>query len=533
MSSESELESDEEFERAFSEQHLERVESCSCNDERILIKEALRKAISSGRTDRVRRLLAITDTSTHECKKDDGLWTQPVLEAAVRGNEEIFNMVWENYALRRSSFEDFHFAVTMASLFRFEHLCKALEKRFPWLGSGTCWDLNEPIMRAVEVISRPTRLSAPHYSYIKPKSCFRELLPCCWEGTKPHSMAVEVDEEDFRGQNWRRETLRRFTFAVLDGDVTEVKNIMRRGSASMFFRGDRLSDYECESQYKEVRFSCLQVLSSPFCLAIARNQREVLFELLSVFDRLPYASQVMWIKYHSRAVFDIALVQGDPSVIRTLLHFFFKKNDFKEVCIERMDAALNVVSSREDLALLGNIWKTLVLDSDYEQQELRKILKRGIMTSFRLRNRMILQLLSQPTFISMFSARGLLEWAFKFRFCSAVRRLLLLREFGLWIYVYFDRWVLNPPEWPKGVAMLYEDNILVPKVKEVRSLRHSCRIAIRGFLRQPIRDSVNKLPLPKKVRKTLILHCLPFHDLDFDLKSLQKNKSRFEDLFFE
>ena len=194
-----------------------------------------------------------------------------------------------------------------------------------------------------------------------------------------------------------------------------------------------------------------------------------------------------------------------------------------------MDAALNVVSSREDLALLGDIWKTFVLDSDYEQHELRNRLERGVMTSFRLRNRMILQLLSQPTFIFMFAARGILEWAFKFRFSSAVRRLLLLREFSLW--KYFDM-VLDPPEWPKEVAMLYEDNILVPKVKEVRSLRHSCRIAIRGFLRQPIRDSVNKLPLPKKVRKKLLLHCLPFHDLDCDLKSLQINKSRFEEFCF-
>ena len=330
-----------------------------------------------------------------------------------------------------------------------------------------------------------------------------------------------MDEEDFPGQNWRRETLRLFTFAVLDGDVTEVKHIMRRGSASLFFRGDRLSDYDCESQYNEVRFSCLQVLSSPFCLAIARNQREVFFELLSVFDRLPFVSQEMWIKYHSRAVLDIALMQGDPSVIRTLLNFFFKMKDFEEVCIERVDAALNVVSSREDLTLLGDIWKTLVLDSDYEQHELRRRLERGIVTSFRLRNRMILQLLSQPTFISMFSAKYILEWAFKFRFCSAVRRLLLLRDFGFWKIFYL--WVLDPPEWPKGVAMLYEDNVLVPKVKEVRSLRHSCRIAIRGFLRQPIRDSVNKLPLPKKVRNTLILHCLPFHDLDCDLKSLVVN----------
>ena len=175
MSSESEQESDEDFDRAFSEQHLQSVESCSCDDERILIKEALRKAISTGRTDRVRRLLAITHTSfgvLTSAKRTIVFGHNRGWKAAVRGNEEIFNMVWENYASRRSSFDDFHFAVTMASLFRSEHLCKALEKRFPWL--GTCWDLNEPIMRAVEVISRSTRL-APHYSNVGPNSCFREL----------------------------------------------------------------------------------------------------------------------------------------------------------------------------------------------------------------------------------------------------------------------------------------------------------------------------------------------------------------------
>ena len=183
-------------------------------------------------------------------------------------------MVWEKYALKRCSWDDFQFAVTTASLFKLDLLCKALERNFPGR-LGTSWDWNEPIMRAVEVISRPTRL-APHYSDIKSNSCFQELLPCCWQGRTPRELkscrAVEVDRVSFRGQSWRRETLQSFTSAVLGGDVTKVRNIMRTASATFFFRGEYLSGYFCEDQ-----FSCLQVLSSPVSTAIDRNQNGFFF----------------------------------------------------------------------------------------------------------------------------------------------------------------------------------------------------------------------------------------------------------------
>ena len=65
--------------------------------------------------------------------------------------------------------------------------------------------------------------------------------------------------------------------------------------------------------------------------------------------------------------------------------------------------------------------------------------------------------------------------------------------------------------------MLIEDGLLISEDKEVRSLHHSCRIAIRGFLQQPIRDSIKQLPLPKKVRKTLVFHYLPVYDFNHDL----------------
>ena len=45
------------------------------------------------------------------------------------------------------------FAVTMASLFEVQLLRKALERKFPCLAAS--WDWDEPIMSAVEVISRP------------------------------------------------------------------------------------------------------------------------------------------------------------------------------------------------------------------------------------------------------------------------------------------------------------------------------------------------------------------------------------------
>ena len=84
-------------------------------------------------------------------------------------------------------------------------------------------------------------------------------------------------------------------------------------------------------------------------------------------------------------------------------------------------------------------------------------------------------------------------------------------------------------EWPEGVAMLIEDGLLISEDKKVRSLHHSCRIAIRGFLRQPIRESVKQLPLPKKVRKTLVFHYLPVYDFNHDLAPFTFNKRSISD----
>ena len=519
MSSESELESDEEFDRTFGEQHCEILEYDWPSGDFIptgFVGQPLQKAIFKGRVDRVSRLLAVPPTTIRRYTTQDDQWRRPILEAAVGGNEEIFNMVWEKYALNKSSWNDFHFVVTMASLFKLDLLRKALERRFPRL--GTSWDWNEPIMRAVEVISRPTQL-APHYSDIKSNSCFQELLPCCWQGKTPQklkSKAVEVDRGSFCRQSWRQQTLQRFTSAVLDGDVTSIRNIMKKASANLFFRGDRLADYFCEHQ-----FGCLQVLSSPFCIAIARNQREVFFELLSVIDRLPLASQNKWIEYHSRTVFNIALVHADPTIVRTLLRYFFVK---KGLCwkwcdrptIGPVNLALDVASSREDLSLLTNIeqcltydWESLLLDT----------LNYSILRNLQMRNRGVLQLLFQM-YPSDVVPTVILQRVFKFRFHSALRSILLQQLLKIPLR-FLSKHQLT--KWPEGVAMLFEDSLLVTKDDKVRSLQHSCRIAIRGFLRRPIRDSVKQLPLPRRVRKMLIFHSLPVYRVDDDLTPFSVN----------
>ena len=364
MSSESELESDEEFDHTFSEQCLESAKNrlgddfSEWNSMRFGPNwtEALRKAIFKGRVDRVQRLLAIAPATLHvrnqKCCCNYYRFPQPMLEAAVRGNEEIFKLVWENYISSRSSWNDLHFAVTMASLFESELLRKALQRKFPFLGTSRGWDVQ--IFRAVEVISRPARLT-PYYSKIKSDSSVGEILPCCWQGRVPRVDAVKMDRRDFRGQRWRQGTLHRFTSAVLDGDVTEVRNIMKKAPASFFFRGDRLAGYLCEYRSNPLPFNCLQVLSSPFCIAIARNHTEVLCELLSVFDKLPLASQEKWMEYHSNTVFDIALLHADPTIIRILLCYFQKKEIGDFDIYWWLGAALDVTLSKEDLGLLTNL----------------------------------------------------------------------------------------------------------------------------------------------------------------------------------
>ena len=531
MSSESELESDEEFDRTFGEleHHLESVENRLCAeidiDERSFVSiafeleltDALRKAIFKGRVDRVRRLLAFVPTMLDDRNKKSYRLKQPLLEAAVRGNEEIFNLVWENYISSRSSWNDFHFAVTMASLVESELLRKALQRKFPFLGTSRGWDVQ--IFRAVEVISRPARL-APYISKFESDSCVGELLPCCWHGKMPRAYAVKIGRRDFRGQRWRQETLQRFTSAVLDGDVIKVRNIMKKGTATFFFRGDRLSDYFCEYRSNPYPFSCHQVLSSPFCIAIARNRTEVLCELLSVMDELPSVSQ-RWISEHSRTVFDIALVHADPTMIRILLCYFQQKEISQFGTNSRLDAALDRIFSTKDLGLLAVESLRQRLTSNWES-ELRHLChsRSRVIQSLKLMRRKTLQLIFQEYHPCEANCIIFLKYVFACRFSSALRSILLLQWFKSPLQFLSKQELIR---WPKGVAMLFEGGLLVSK-DTVRSLRHSCRIAIRGFLRQPIRDSVEKLPLPKKVRKMLVFHFLPVYDFDCDLTLLTVNE---------
>ena len=76
-------------------------------------KKALQKAIFNGRADRVRRLLTFASTPVRwpvHLYKGACPWTeaQPVLESAVRRDEDIFNMVWEKYEVGISSLNEFH-----------------------------------------------------------------------------------------------------------------------------------------------------------------------------------------------------------------------------------------------------------------------------------------------------------------------------------------------------------------------------------------------------------------------------------------
>ena len=538
MSSESELESDEEFDYTFSKEYQADMynyeySSCTLRNERS-VKTALRKAIWNGRIDRVRRLLSTEPVTCNcwSCCQKDALLTQPMMEAAVRGNKEIFEMVWEKYALRRSSWDDFHFAVTMASLFKFELLRNALERRFPSL--GTSWDWDEPIMRAVEIISRPARM-VPNYFDIKSKSSFQEVLPCCWQGKTPRessTMVIVMDRRDCRGQSWRRETLQRFTSAIMAGDVTQVRNIMENGPATFFFRGDRLSDCHCDCNFTEIQSSCLQVLTSPICIAIARNQREVFFELMSAMNRLPTVCQVNWIRDHGCTVFSVALVHGDPIIIRILLHYFFQKKGLCQNGIARVKAAVNVISSREDLALLTGIRKSFMSTWVRHIFEENFLINGRVTDVIALRNRKMLQLILQWTRVGLDLIDGDVLWTvFLYRFSSALRTILLLQNkiklhcYRGWLYTGGFRYERLPCEllptivlskWPEGVAMLIEDGLFNFE-DEVRSLRHSCRIAIRRSLRQPVRESVKKLPLPKKMKRMLIFHSIPVYDVDEDL----------------
>ena len=103
MSSESELESDEEFDYTFSKGYQSDMYYYKCNltfRNGRCVDDALKKAIWSGRIDRVRRLLETIPVIRicAWCRQKGGPLAQPMLEAAVRGNEEIFEMVWEKYA---------------------------------------------------------------------------------------------------------------------------------------------------------------------------------------------------------------------------------------------------------------------------------------------------------------------------------------------------------------------------------------------------------------------------------------------------
>ena len=145
-----------------------------------------------------------------------------------------------------------------------------------------------------------------------------------------------------------------------------------------------------------------------------------------------------------------------------------------------------------------------------------------------LRNRKMLQLIFQWTRFGLdVISRDVLQTVFSYRFRSALRTILLL-QIKIQLH-FFPDWRSGIPQirnellpasalskWPEGVAMLIEDGLLNFE-DEVRSLRHSCRIAIRRSLRQPIRDSVKKLPLPKNMKRMLIFHSIPVYDVNEDL----------------
>ena len=303
--------------------------------------------------------------------------------------------------------------------------------------------------------------------------------------------------------------------------------MMKEESLTLFIQGDCLSAYPCcDCDYNPHQFSCLQVLSFPFCLAIARNRREVLFELLSGMNKLPRDVQRLWITKYSDTVFDIALMQRDPTVITALLLHFYEKTEFRcHFPAYRLHAALDLISSRGDLTLLIEIehflryrWYHIWLRPLYFTELTCRIWK-----DLRLRNR---EILHEVFDFSLSACYQKTLW----RMCLDSDFLLRCAQLCFSDRSKFRFKPLSAADllhWPKGAATLIEEGLLVSKHGEVRSLRHSCRIAIRGFLRKPvpIRDSVKKLPLPKCVRKTLAFYSLPVYDFDGDLTPFKINKA--------
>ena len=543
MSSESELESDDEFDKVINDkcQHNFEIGRHCLGIPVPTVEKALHKAIFNGRTDRVRRLLTFAPVPTTPVNVYKGVcpWTEahPILEAAVRRDEEIFNMVWEKYEAGKSFFNEFTFAVTMASLFELELLRNALERKFPCL--ATSWNWNEPIMSAVEVISRPNedRFAACPRNVVS-SPIFRDLLTSFLQDGGPGRLSekARVDKRQNSRIQLERITklLKRFTSAVLAGDVAQVRKMIQNGGPNIFFRGVRNHfGFRCNNcQFNQQHFSCLDVLSSPFCLAIARNQINVFTELLSAIgeciamDYYRFKDGRTLFTQYCGFGFDVALVQGNPFVIETLLRFFKRVEDhcFPE-SLELSLYAFEVISSREDLALSTAIRQNLTFDQDerryiwrWYEEEVECVMRKNL----RLRNRKISPLMFQ--FLPFeYGLDCILGNILAVRFKSALRSFLLMRQFKIPLQ-FLSTKVDLLSKWPEGVAMLIEDGLLVPKVHEVQSLRLSCRIAIREFLRQPIRESVKQLPLPQKVRKTLVFHNLPVYDFNHDLTPFTFNE---------
>ena len=488
---ESDDESDEEFQATFENELLNHPQ----HDAGQRILELLTTQIASGRVDRVERILLLLmrfpkANSVSQTLLDEFIY-HALSQAASRGNIGAIRMICRITAGYGFSFAKEQAAIRML-IFQDENpsCVEALQQ----LG------FEEGFNQAFDLVK---------------KARAHPLHLCGRCRSIPQTFTV---------------LQRNFFFAALRGDLEEVKRILNDPQTDL---QNVLDVHACDSA---VWFSNLWLCSSPLCAAAARSQWKVVKTILEEAESMATASGsshrngprgalpwIFWITKYStffyRVVVIIAAQRNDFSIFSEMFaelenaisDVSFLSDLFREAQPEFMEKVMSLCKLR----LQHN--RAMDVDGTF-LQELKYIFSEEIRTHACPRHLdYLMQEIFAQTFVSVkVLAPFLLDLLLATKRVSVVKRVLLFKprffmDDGFLDLEDYKFYRCSESLWARGARLLVEAGVKASSPVPAEhtelfslSLQSRCLITVRGCLKLPVRESVQKLPLFPSLKRRLL-----------------------------
>ena len=488
---ESDVESDEEFQATFENELLNHPQ----DDEVQRIWELLTTQIASGRVDRVESILLLLmrfrEANSVSRTLLDKFICHALNQAASRGNVGAIRMICRITAGYGFSIAKQHAAIRMLIFQNENPSCvEALRELGFEEGSNQVFDLAKK-GRAREFCGRYTSRTIPQ-------------------------------AEPFTVLRWN------FFCAALSGNLEEVKRILNDPQTDLH---NVLDVHACDcTGWPSLVWLC----SPPLCAAAARGQWKVVKAILAEAESMATASGsshpngpcvvlpwVILITIFYRGVFIIAAQRNDFSIFSekfadlenaiSVIDFPFLSYLFREAQPEFMDKVMALCNLRLK-------HKRVMGVQICSPQDLKDLFTQEVQYHSRPchLNFLVQEIFAQTSVSVKVLAPFLLDLLFVTKRVSVVKRVLLFKpsffinDGFLDLQDYkFDR--CSESLWTRGVRLLVEAGVKASSPIPAEhtelfslSLQDRCLITVRCSLKLPVRESVQKLPLPPSLKRRLL-----------------------------